>query len=34
MEMNVFNLCEQPMDHDDVEDEKTYLIEALVQEHT
>ncbi|RVW51436.1 hypothetical protein CK203_097189 [Vitis vinifera] len=34
VEMNVFNLCKQPMDHDDVENEEAYLIEALVQEHT
>ncbi|KAL6321855.1 hypothetical protein AAG906_035556 [Vitis piasezkii] len=34
VEMNVFNLCKQPMDHDDVEDEQACLIEALVQEHT
>ncbi|RVW99480.1 hypothetical protein CK203_038495 [Vitis vinifera] len=34
VEMNVFNLCKQPMDHDDVEDEEACLIEALVQEHT
>ncbi|RVW36964.1 hypothetical protein CK203_103673 [Vitis vinifera] len=33
MEMNVFNLCKQPMDHDDVEDEEACLIEALVQEY-
>ena len=32
--MNVFNLCKQPMDHDDVENEEACLIEALVQEHT
>ena len=31
--MNVFNLCKQPMDHDDVENEKACLIEALVQKH-
>ena len=30
VEMNVFNLCKQPMDHDDVEDEEACLIEALV----
>nr|CAN76918.1 hypothetical protein VITISV_027710 [Vitis vinifera] len=34
VEMNVFNLCKQPMDHDDVENEEACLIEALVQEHT
>ena len=34
LEMNVFNLCKQPMDHDDVENEEACLIEALVQEHT
>ena len=34
MEMNVFNLCKQPMNYDDVENEKACLIEALVQEHT
>ena len=34
VEMNVFNLCKQLMDHDDVEDEEACLIEALVQEHT
>ncbi|RVW89451.1 Retrovirus-related Pol polyprotein from transposon 17.6 [Vitis vinifera] len=33
VEMNVFNLCKQPMDHDDVENEEACLIEALVQEH-
>ena len=33
VEMNVFNLCKQPMDHDDVEDEEACLIEALVQEY-
>nr|CAN80848.1 hypothetical protein VITISV_015602 [Vitis vinifera] len=33
MEMNVFNLCKQPMNHDDVEDEEACLIEALVQKH-
>ena len=33
VEMNVFNLCKQPMDHDDMENEETCLIEALVQEH-
>ncbi|KAL6328471.1 hypothetical protein AAG906_038346 [Vitis piasezkii] len=33
LEMNVFNLCKQPMDHDDVEDEEACLIEALVQEY-
>ena len=30
LEVNVFNLCEQPMDYDDVEDEETCLIAALV----
>ena len=34
VEMNVFNLCKKPMDHDDVGDEEACLIEALVQEHT
>ncbi|RVW93731.1 hypothetical protein CK203_043391 [Vitis vinifera] len=34
VEMNVFNLCKQLMDHDDVENEEACLIEALVQEHT
>ncbi|XP_059591933.1 uncharacterized protein LOC132253563 [Vitis vinifera] len=34
VEMNVFNLCKQPMDHDDVENEEACLIEVLVQEHT
>ena len=34
VEMNVFNLCKRPMDHDDVENEEACLIEALVQEHT
>ncbi|RVW81639.1 Retrovirus-related Pol polyprotein from transposon 17.6 [Vitis vinifera] len=34
VEMNVFNLCKQPMDHDDVENEEACLIDALVQEHT
>ena len=33
METNVFNLCKQPMDHDNVEDEEACLIEVLVQEH-
>ena len=33
MEMNVFNLCKQPIDYDNVEDEEACLIEALVQEH-
>ncbi|RVW91399.1 Retrovirus-related Pol polyprotein from transposon 17.6 [Vitis vinifera] len=33
VEMNVFNLCKQPMDHDDVENEKACLIEALVVEN-
>ena len=33
VEMNVFNLCKQPMYHDDVENEEACLIEALVQEH-
>ena len=33
VEMNVFNLCKQPMNHDDVENEEACLIEALVQEH-
>ncbi|KAL6325997.1 hypothetical protein AAG906_038489 [Vitis piasezkii] len=33
VEMNVFNLCKQPMDHDDVENEEACLIEVLVQEH-
>ncbi|RVW14771.1 hypothetical protein CK203_091036 [Vitis vinifera] len=33
VEMNVFNLCKRPMDHDDVENEEACLIEALVQEH-
>ncbi|XP_019081969.1 uncharacterized protein LOC100853650 [Vitis vinifera] len=30
VEMNVFNLCKQPMDHDDEENEEACLIEALV----
>ena len=30
MEMNVFNLCKQPIDDDNVEDEEACLIEALV----
>ncbi|RVX22748.1 hypothetical protein CK203_008347 [Vitis vinifera] len=34
VEMNVFNLCKQLIDHDDVEDEEACLIKALVQEHT
>ena len=34
VEMNVFNLCKQLMDHDDVKDEEACLIEALVQKHT
>ena len=34
VEMNVFILCKQSMDHDDVEDMEACLIEALVQEHT
>ena len=34
VEMNVFNLCKQPMDHNDVENEQVCLIEALVQKHT
>ena len=34
VEMNVSNLCKQPMNYDDVENEKACLIEALVQEHT
>ncbi|RVW82392.1 Retrovirus-related Pol polyprotein from transposon 17.6 [Vitis vinifera] len=34
VEMNVFNLCKQPMGHDDVENEEACFIEALVQEHT
>ncbi|RVX23466.1 hypothetical protein CK203_000885 [Vitis vinifera] len=34
VEMNVFNLCKQPMNHDDVENEEASLMEALVQEHT
>ncbi|XP_034681081.1 uncharacterized protein LOC117911023 [Vitis riparia] len=34
VEMNVFNLCKQPMNHDDVKNEESCLIEALVQEHT
>ena len=34
MEMNVFNLCKQQMDHDDVKDEEACLIKALEQEHT
>ncbi|XP_034674243.1 uncharacterized protein LOC117905429 [Vitis riparia] len=34
IEMNVFNLCKQPMNHDDVEDKEACLIEALVQKHT
>ena len=34
VEMNIFNLCKQPMNHDDVENEEACLIEALVQEHT
>ncbi|KAL6322774.1 hypothetical protein AAG906_019043 [Vitis piasezkii] len=29
MEMNVFNLCKQPMDHDDLENEEACLIKAL-----
>ena len=29
MEMNVFNLCKQQMDHDDLEDEEACLIKAL-----
>ncbi|KAL6313407.1 hypothetical protein AAG906_001121 [Vitis piasezkii] len=33
VEMNVFNLCKQPMNHDDVEDGEACLIEALVQKH-
>ncbi|KAL6313217.1 hypothetical protein AAG906_016828 [Vitis piasezkii] len=33
LEMNVFNLCKQPMDDDDVENKEACLIEALVQEH-
>ena len=33
VEMNVLNLCKQPMNHDDVENEEACLIEALVQEH-
>ena len=33
VEMNVFNLCKQSMNHDDVENEEACLIEALVQEH-
>ncbi|RVX00923.1 hypothetical protein CK203_026423 [Vitis vinifera] len=32
MEMNVFNLCKQPMDHDDLENEEAYLIKALWKE--
>ena len=34
VEMNVFNLCKQPMDHNDVENEQVCPIEALVQKHT
>ena len=33
VETNVFNLCKQPMEHDNVEDEEACLIEVLVQEH-
>ncbi|RVW85026.1 Retrovirus-related Pol polyprotein from transposon 17.6 [Vitis vinifera] len=33
VEMNVFNLCKQPMNHDDVEDKEACLIETLVQKH-
>ena len=32
--MIVLNLCKQPMDHDEVEDEEACLIKTLVQEHT
>ena len=32
--MVVLNLCKQPMDHDEVEDEEACLIKTLVQEHT
>ncbi|KAL6319393.1 hypothetical protein AAG906_014067 [Vitis piasezkii] len=33
VEMNVFNLCKQLMNHDDVENEEACLIEALVVEN-
>lgn len=33
VEMNVFNLCKHSIDHNDVDDEKACLIEALTQDH-
>lgn len=33
IEMNVFNLCKRSIDHNDVDDEKACLIEALTQDH-